>query len=32
MARKALPIMTVSYQLDLQVEGNDVCMLEGKTA
>ena len=32
MARKALPIMTVSYQLDRQVEGNDVRMLEGKTA
>jgi hypothetical protein len=32
MARKAPAFMTVSYQLDLQVEGNDACMLEGKTA
>lgn len=32
MARKALPIMPVSYQLDLLVEGNDARVSEGKTA
>ncbi|GEM_PF-1593242 len=32
MARKALPIMPVSYQLDRQVEGNDARVSEGMTA